>query len=150
MNVVEFRLDPPAGDWAFGNVEILVDGVPLRDLAKVVEAPFAASEGHPGIAGAYEGLSERLCWPSRHFLGEPELRWFDEGETVLLGCDCGEWGCWPLTARVEVTGTTVVWSGFRNGHRDGQWDLSALGPFVFERGQYEAALRATQRDDGAR
>lgn len=37
----------------------------------------------------------------------------------------------------------------RNGRRDGQWDLSALEPFVFERGQYEAAqrttLQATQR-----
>ncbi|MBX6168912.1 MAG: hypothetical protein IRY84_14895 [Thermobispora bispora] len=151
MNVVEFRVDPPSGKRAFGSVEILIDGVPLRDLAKVVESPFAASEGHPDIAGAYTGLLTRdpVCWPSRHFLGEPRLRWFDEGETVLLGCECGEWECWPLTARVEVAGTTVTWSGFRNGHRDGRWDLGALGPFVFDRGQYEAALRATRRDGGA-
>jgi len=32
----------------------------------------------------------------------------------------------------------VRWSNFRTGHRD--WDLGGLGPFEFERSQYEAAL----------
>ena len=57
---------------------------------------------------------------------------------MLLGCGCGEWGCWPLTAVVEVDDEQVRWSEFRNGHRD--WDLRGLGPFVFERSQYVAAL----------
>ena len=43
-----------------------------------------------------------------------------------------------MTARVAVTRTTVYWKEFRNGDRD--WDLSALGPFEFDRAQYESAL----------
>ena len=57
-----------------------------------------------------------------------------------MGCVCGEWGCWPLAVRVEVTDVTVRWHDFRTGHRN--WDLSELGPFVFERREYEAALEA--------
>lgn len=57
---------------------------------------------------------------------------------MLLGCQCGEWGCWPLTARIEVTDEVVRWSGFRTGHRD--WDLAALGPFEFDRARYERAI----------
>jgi hypothetical protein len=69
------------------------------------------------------------------------LSWFEDGDTVLLGCECGEWGCWPLTARVEIGDGVVRWTGFRQGHRD--WDLSALGPFEFELEQYMTALRRT-------
>lgn len=54
--------------------------------------------------------------------------WFEDGDTVLRCCECGEWGCWPLTTTVTVTDTEVFWHGFRNGHRP--WDLRALGPFA--------------------
>jgi hypothetical protein len=47
-------------------------------------------------------------------------------------------GCWPLTARVTVTDATVTWREFRTGHRD--WDLSGVGPFIFDRHAYEATL----------
>lgn len=30
----------------------------------------------------------------------------------LLGCRCGVWRCWPLTARITATATTITWSGF--------------------------------------
>ncbi|HEY1095136.1 MAG TPA: hypothetical protein VGE61_10565 [Glycomyces sp.] len=66
-----------------------------------------------------------------------------DGDTVLLGCDCGDWGCWPLLAQVDVTDTTVTWRHFSNEHRPA-WDLSGLGPFTFDRAQYEASLRTTQ------
>jgi hypothetical protein len=79
-------------------------------------------------------------------MGEPdEVEFGDEfgdGETILLGCVCGEPSCWPLTAQVEVGDATVTWTGFRTGHRD--WDLSGLGPFVFDRHQYETALVAAK------
>ena len=47
-------------------------------------------------------------------------------------------GCWPLTTDVSVEEASVTWSHFRNGHRD--WDLTGLGPFTFDRSQYETAL----------
>jgi hypothetical protein len=30
----------------------------------------------------------------------------------LLGCDCGEVGCWPLEARIIADAETVIWTGF--------------------------------------
>jgi len=128
------------GTDSLRTVEPVVNGIPLRELAAAAEAAAAASDGRPELAGAYAGLhdGDELKWPSKHFLGRPELQWFEDGDTVLLGCTCGEWGCWPLTAQVGIDDAAVSWSGFRNGHRD--WDLSGLGPFAFERAQYEAAL----------
>jgi len=42
---------------------------------------------------------------------------------------------------VEVEGSTVRWTGFRNGYRNG--NLSGLGPFFFDRSAHVAALRAS-------
>ncbi|MFG1708702.1 hypothetical protein ACFLIM_36445 [Nonomuraea sp. M3C6] len=144
MNVIEFRVEGPVAPIVYPHMDILIDGINLIELARVVELPLASLESSPSIAGAYAGLLERdlICWPSTHFLGAPHLQWFSDGDTVLLGCECREWECWPLTAQVEVTEQTVTWSGFRNGRRH-NWDLSALGPFVFDRQQYEATLRRT-------
>lgn len=144
MDVVEFRRAAlPEMDWVSG-VDVLVNGVPLAEHARVVEEPFARREqdrrsrrkGLPSLAGSYACLTASVS--AAHYLGKPEASWFDDGDTVLLGCDCGEWGCWPLTATVTVTPDRVTWSGFRTGHRD--WDLGALGPFAFSRAQYERAV----------
>lgn len=140
MNRVEFAIVPDEEP----HLEINVDGVPLRELARRAELPSARADRQEDLAGAYHGLTgiEAVRWPSRHFLGRPALAGEGPGETALLGCDCGVWDCWPLFAKVEVSDETVTWRDFRNGHRPA-WDLSGLGPFEFERGRYEAALRAT-------
>lgn len=57
---------------------------------------------------------------------------------VQLSSDPSAQSWWPLTASVDVDESTVHWGGFRMGHRD--WDQSELGPFVFDRDQYELAL----------
>lgn len=119
-----------------------LDGVPLTDLLRRVEGPSARRERSPDLAGSYEGLvDDRARWPSRHYLGSPVLSWFGDGDTVLLGCTCGDWGCWPFTAMVTVEHDVVTWSGYRTGHRD--WDYSGLHDLVFDRSQYEQAVRAT-------
>lgn len=116
----------------------VVNGVSLIERARRVEQLSANAEKHPDLAGNYAPLlSEGL--PREHFLGQPTLSWFEDGDTVLLGCSCGDWGCWPLTARVKVDDRFVHWRDFRTGHRD--WDLSELGPFRFSRSAYEQALR---------
>lgn len=148
VNVVVFKVvERVVADEPALVVGIWVDGVRLEELARPVELPFAEAEGKPGLAGSYEGLAVRhdILWPSLHFLGEPSLSNFDDGDTVLLGCNCGDWGCWPLVADVALTETEVSWSRFRNGHRS-NWDLKELGPFVFDRAQYEAALRGLERN----
>ncbi|MFB4304830.1 hypothetical protein [Actinomadura sp. GTD37] len=142
----------------FAAAGISVNGLRLLDLVRQAELPFAIQEmrerpeafgpedGPEELAGAYTDLLPNYYWPSRHFLGEPRdepLGIREDGETMLLTCSgCGMAECWSFLARVEVTETTVRWSGFRNSHSD--WDLSALGPFVFSRPQYEQALRRTE------
>ena len=144
MNVIEFRLRQERPDVAPAWVTItpFIDGVDLRDLVRPVELPFAEEEGSPGLAGSYAGIGADADtrWPGRHYLDAPTDQWFEDGDTRVLACGgCGESGCWDLTARVEVDEDAVTWSGFRMGHRD--WDLRALGPFQFDRKQYEDALR---------
>ena len=137
---------------------ILVNGVRLLDLVHRAELPFAIQEmrerpeafgpedGPEELAGAYTGLLPDYYWPSRHFLGEPKdepqgIR--EDDETMLLTCSgCGIAECWSLLAKIEVTETTVRWSGFRNSHSD--WDLSAIGPFLFSRSQYGQALHRAE------
>jgi hypothetical protein len=142
VNRVEFVVAPDGSTC----LDIKIDGVRLQEHARRAEITSAAAEGEPELAGAYDGLTplHAVCWPSRHFLGEPALPATDDGDTVLLGCDCGDWGCWPLVARVEVAAATVTWHHFKNPHR-AAWDLNRLGPFTFERAQYEASLRATEQ-----
>ncbi|MDX3383635.1 hypothetical protein PV682_19510 [Streptomyces niveiscabiei] len=60
-------------------------------------------------------------------------------DAFLLGCPCGIWACWPLTARIAVTDTTVTWSDFRQPNRE-HWGELPLGPFQFDRAAYDSAL----------
>jgi hypothetical protein len=131
-------------------VEIEVNGRPLAEVVGEVERPFAEAEGHPSIAGSYLGL---VRWqlagtPSEHFMGTPDshLHCGPKHKTVLLGCVCGEPGCWPLMARIEVEPTTVAWGDFEQPHRADRWSHGELR-FEFERRSYESALAALA--DGA-
>lgn len=117
-------------------LHILINGQLLIDLVRSVELPFAQAEGHPGLAGQYGWLLDVEC----------EIQHLKTEECMLLGCNCGIPECWPLTTQVSQTEDTVSWSRFRNCHRaEGRthvWDHSALGPFIFDRQQYETAVRA--------
>lgn len=142
MNRIEFIVatdDEP-------RLEIKVDDVALEEHARRAELRSARADRQERLAGAYRGLThcDAVSWPSRHFLGAPALPGAGDTETVLLGCDCGDWGCRPLFAKVHFAATCVTWREFRDGHRPA-WDLSGLGPFEFDRGRYESALRTTQR-----
>lgn len=143
MDRVEFRLETepfPTGEALA--VCPYVNGVDLRELARAVELPSAEADSQPDLAGSYAGLRDPgIRWPSRHFLGEPAVTWFGDGDTVLLGCVCGDAGCWPLTARIDVTDDVVTWRDFRTGHRS--WNLGDLGPFRFDALAYTTALRQT-------
>jgi hypothetical protein len=140
VDSVHFALLEGGGAASEAQIAIRVNGRPLQDWAADVERPYAEAEGHPDIAGGYAGLAPRAVLLSAlHFFGQPHAVWFEDGDTVLLGCGCGEWGCWPLTADIEISEEQVVWRNFRNGHRD-SWDHSTLGPFTFGRSQYQSAL----------
>ncbi|MFI5959730.1 hypothetical protein [Cryptosporangium sp. NPDC051539] len=145
MERIEFRIaEQELGVGVIPTVVPHLNGVPLPDLIRTVELPRARREGQPDLAGSYAGLpQDEVRWPSRHYLGDPVLSWFGDGDTVLLGCGCGDWGCWPFTATVTIAQDTVVWSNYRTGHRP--WDYRDLRDFTFERRQYEHAVLATAR-----
>ncbi len=147
MDRIEFIRDTSLGA-ADMRVRVVINGVGLEELARAVEKPFAERDGTPKIAGKYVGLRlTDLAPPSRLLFGDAAGDQFEYGsETQVLGCECGEPGCWPLVCRILVHEATVEWSGFRQPHRSGgknsaAWSHAGLGPFRFDRRSYEKAVR---------
>src|SRR5215218_6689567 len=106
MDEVRFEVaewDAPAYGIAEA-VTVLVNGRDLMEVVKEMEAPCAARDGRPGLAGPYAGLlPEEVFLPSRRLLGEPETNYAmddPDGRIAALGCACGEPGCWPLLVRI--------------------------------------------------
>jgi len=73
-----------------------------------------------------------------YFAGQGYCAGETSGEIYVLGCECGEVGCDPFTTVVTLGDDTVTWDAFANGAGAG---YAALGPFIFEREQYEEAVR---------
>ena len=126
-------------------VEILVNEVSLKDIAREVETRFAEQEGKPCLAGSYIGLPPEVVFlPSRHLLDEPDPRETFANKPALLGCVGGYVGCWPLVARISMDEDTVTWSDFENPQRGPhswfEWKHDDIGPFTFDRKQYESEL----------
>jgi hypothetical protein len=159
MHVISFEVHEPVEDGVeWFALHILIDGRDLREYVREVELPFATAEGHPQVAGKYAGIAARwLDAPKRYLLDESDAGYVEDGRVMVLWCECGEPGCWPLLARIDVGATTVRWSDFVNPHRSADttgaiegrmtaWQYDDLGPFTFERRQYEAALEAAVRE----
>jgi hypothetical protein len=114
----------------------VVDGELLTGLVD----EFEMAEGMQPAGGAYSGLIPaffRFGPLDEHFHGRSTNAMGPK--TALLGCACGEWGCWPLMARIVVTKGWVTWDAFEQPHRPGR-DYGSLGPYRFPRRQYDAAL----------
>lgn len=139
METIEFRiLEEQFPTGLHPSIAPFLSGVPLADLLREVELPAARRRGDLSLAGWYAGLTGTgIRWPSRYYLGEPATG----SGTVLLGCTCGEAGCWPFSAVVRVEDDTVTWSDYHHGFLDA--DHRELRPFTFDRRQYEDAVRAT-------
>lgn len=114
-----------------------IDGRDLVEWVREFEVPFAGP-----LAGAYSPIrSEEVAPLSDSLPGRPTPIYSGgDGRSILLECECGEPGCWPLDARVVVTDESVTWTDFRQPYRPA-WDYGQFGPFVFKREQYESALR---------
>lgn len=151
MQRIEF-LNHPVSDqpsaplrWGFR-----IDGTDLRvlvadatrDLWRQEHKKKTEAERERFLLTQHSGLDvSGIGDPVRHFLGDPAPEFADPatGATPLLGCVCGDWGCWPLLAVVTATPSTVTWASFRQPHRQ-KWGELRLGPYVFARPAYEAAL----------
>lgn len=141
------ELHPPIGEWTV--LDIRVNGSRLQEIVRAVEANQGTgdAEKNAPAPGAYMGLHPQSDdYFVRRLVGEPVVHTSNgiSRRTALLRCTCGEVECWPLQANVEVTDRTVTWSHFRSAHDE--WDLSSIGPFVFDRDQYEKSLSAATPD----
>ena len=133
-----------------------INGLDLLDLVRAVERHSVEQEIAERIAageapiedfsGQYMALSlhelrkglrgDPTGTSARHFVLAPDDPRRDK--ITLLGCDCGIVECWFLLARITLLDELVVWSEFEQFHRNWRYDL---GPFVFEREAYLAAIR---------
>ncbi|MBO1752546.1 hypothetical protein J4G33_12105 [Actinotalea sp. BY-33] len=112
-----------------------VDGASLIDMVEAYESlqGFAPAGGYAGLLPAGD-LND-------YYRGVRARHWPRSKRLWLLGCDCGEVGCWPLEAEVVLAENSVTWSGFAQPHRP-EWAYTGFGPFVFDRRQYEDAVAA--------
>lgn len=143
MNTLAFAIatSPTEDGTPYRALVITIDGVSLIEQVKHHEMPMATQENHPDIAGAY-------AWPPFSESLRSALRGVttdEDGKVFLLICTCGEPGCWPLRARIQVNDETVSWHDFEQPHRasdsaEHHWRYDTFGPFVFKRSHYEAAL----------
>lgn len=116
----------------------IINGQPLTELVGDFEARRRYKP-----TGGYYGLvigAERLGDLTRYYLGQDNGVWPTPSNVWLLGCVCGEPGCWPLRARIVVETGTIAWTDFAQPHRD-ERDYTGFGPFVFEQKQYEETVR---------
>jgi hypothetical protein len=116
-----------------------VDNVSLIDLISGYE--HAAGFDVPG---EYAGLVlSRFSFGdlTAYLGGRPDSRyWAKLGVIALLGCTCGEVGCWPLDAEVIADRQQVTWRGFNQPFRPNR-DYGSFGPLTFRRTQYDSAIR---------
>lgn len=138
MKRIDFNVRPFEDEVDCPVVMPAIEGVSLAELVEEFERrqEFEPSGGYGGLIPA----RFRFGPASVHFAGAAGA-YVEDGRVPLLGCSCGEWGCWPLLARITSTDEHVVWSEFRQPHRPDR-DYSAFGPFVFDRGDYFDAVDA--------
>ena len=121
-----------------------VEVVPVVDATRLTDLihNFERETRMERRAVSYGGLIPAFFkfGPARvHFTASQGAFVRPPGKVPLLGCSCGEWGCWPLLARVTTTAVEVRWSDFEQPFRRDR-DYSAFGPFVFDRQDYDRAL----------
>jgi hypothetical protein len=131
---IEFVLDRI--DSAARRVTPTVDGISLIDLVRVYESARGFD-----VPGGYDGLiiDHFRFGDLRTYLSGRSDVWPGSGRAALLGCNCGDVGCWPLFARVRETDSYVIWDRFEQPHRKDR-DYSGFEPFLFDRQGYRDAL----------
>lgn len=131
-SAISFAVQAHQDGGGLAEVVPVVDGVPLTEL---IEA-FEHAAGIAPLPSGHGGLIPALY---RHGPAIEHYTATRDGTIPLLGCNCGETGCWSLVACVRVQGDLVTWSGFERPGRTAV-DYSSFGPFAFDRIWYDHAV----------
>jgi len=86
-------------------------------VLRVVDLPFGLTETPICLPFGLKVLAP-VRIPATDYLGEPVETWFGDGDTILLGCVCGDQDAGPLPRGVTITAAAAAWAQFRTGHRD--------------------------------
>ena len=110
----------------------LVNGKNFEQIVKDYELEHFSED--PAAGGGYAPINTPYWDGENYFLRSSQKNDFldDDGEALLLTCDCGEWGCWNIFCTITVTEKTVVWDTFKKHHRDWKYDLR----YEFEKEAY--------------
>ncbi len=137
---IEFiRSDPDlkGEEWAaehgapLAAAEIYINGRELADILKAEELAYAEAEGHPTLAGAYGHIAPDKLYTALNKAKD------SEGRAELLCCrQCGEVGCWSVSAHIMRDNKYVFWHRFEHNHRKWHYGLS----YKFSAAEYEKAL----------
>jgi hypothetical protein len=136
-HTVSFSMEPLSDEEPVPSIVPRVNGVRLADLVAEFERAreYKPTGGYAGLVPSYF----RLGRPDDYFMGiSPDSQFSNRGHW-LLGCECGEAGCWPLEARIVASEQQISWEGFRQPFRP-ERDYSSFGPFRFDVEQYRGSL----------
>lgn len=145
LNSVTLRVGPVAvdvHDSAPIGIVPMIDGSSLVDLV----SRYETSRGWEP-AGGYDGLVPRFHDYGNltaYYLGANHAPGLGPSRIQVLGCTCGDAGCWPLQTTIDILPTMVTWSDFTQPHRP-EWEYSTFGPFTFDRDAYETAVHTATR-----
>lgn len=140
MNVIQLELVPDPSWLNDYTVSIVIDGEPLIELVRKIEAPYLQAIGTNPEISRYKPVRARvMLLPGRHLLGEPIFRWF-EGFSEILVCTCGEALCGAIAVSVRVWPERIGWLAWRQFAMRESSPLCEFRPMIFHRSQYEAEL----------
>ena len=86
-------------------------------------------------------LLRSVCYGREDTVFREHSRLPDE-RLVVLACLCGSPYCTSITIRIQRSDIAVIWSDFAPAWLGAWTDCHRIGPFTFQRQQYEDALQA--------
>lgn len=137
MDLLSFAIQPLCKGDETPSIVPVVNGIHLTRLVEDFEraADFEPIGGYAGLVPTAFNFGPLDVY----FLGQTHEQLFELGGYFLLGCSCGEVGCWPLNARITQLDDQIIWDQFRQPHRR-ERDYSSFGPFRFERDRYQQSV----------
>jgi hypothetical protein len=134
---LSFAVEPLSEDEPVATIVPIVNGVRLMGLVEEFERArlYEPAGGYAGLVPDHFNFGPLDQYFMATGGGSPfsEKRW-------LLGCECGEAGCWPLEARILRNERQVSWQDFAQPFRP-ERDYAAFGPFRFDSDQYARAVK---------